>query len=180
MNRYKSPLVVLTFVFSLVYSLQVSAEDLRKSYLDEVTVTAQKRSESLQDAPIAISSVSAAQLDQQAITSIGSFVGGAIPSLRVIPLGSTPTNLVIGIRGNAPSDVSEVTRDGAVGIYGEMSEIFFSNVCPLFVGCPPVDSGWREQVDSEFIGLSMSTNPVESSSLSILSIKSSYLQCSFL
>ena len=117
MNRFKSGSVLLSFIISLILSMQVSAENPRKYTLDEVTITAQKRSESLQQAPIAISVLSAEQLDQQAITSLGGLLGGAIPSLRVIPLGSTPTNLVIGIRGNVASDVSEVTRDGSVGVY---------------------------------------------------------------
>ena len=107
----------LSFIFSIISTAQVSAESVRQFTLDEVTITAQKRAESLQEAPIAISVLSADQLEQQSITSLGGLLGGAIPSLRVVPLGSTPTNLVIGIRGNAPSDVSEVTRDGAVGVY---------------------------------------------------------------
>jgi iron complex outermembrane recepter protein len=110
--------LALSFFFLAgMFTLQAIADNHRQSALDEVTVTAQKRAESLQEAPIAISVISTIQLERQSITSLDDLLGGAVPSLRVIPLGSTPTNLVIGIRGNAPSDVSEVTRDGSVGIY---------------------------------------------------------------
>ena len=117
MNRSKSELVLLFLIFSFILSVQVKAENYRQFILEEVTVTAQKRSESLQQAPIAISVLNAAQLDRQAITGLEGLLGGAIPSLRVAPIGGTPTNLIIGIRGNAPTDVTEVTRDGAVGVY---------------------------------------------------------------
>lgn len=117
MNRSKSGLVLLSLIFSFILPIQVSAENLRQYTLDEVIVTAQKRSESLQEAPIAISVLNAAQLNRQAITGLEGLLGGAVPSLRIIPLGSTPSNMIIGIRGNAPSDASEVTRDGSVGIY---------------------------------------------------------------
>lgn len=117
MNRFKIESLLLFLIISVAVSLQVSAQTLRQPTLDEVTVTAQKRSESLQEAPIAISVLNAKQLEQQAITSLDGLIGGTVPSLRIIPIGSTPTNLIIGIRGNAPSDVTEVTRDGAVGIY---------------------------------------------------------------
>jgi iron complex outermembrane receptor protein len=117
MNKFKSGSVLLSFIFSFILSMQVSGENLRQYILDEVTVTAQKRSESLQAAPIAISVLNAEQLDRQAITGLEGLLGGTIPSLRVAPIGGTPTNLIIGIRGNAPTDVTEVTRDGAVGVY---------------------------------------------------------------
>jgi len=114
-----APLSVISIlVFLLVVSSsQVNAETLRQSSLEEITVTAQKRQESLQEAPISMSVLTAAQLDRQAITGLRGLWEGAVPSLRISPLGSTSSNMVIGIRGNAPTDASEVTRDGSVGIY---------------------------------------------------------------
>jgi len=117
MNKFKTESVLLFIIFSFIFFSQVSAQTLRQPILDEVTVTAQKRPQSLQEAPIAISVLNAKQLEQQALTSLEGLLGGAVPFLRIIPLGSAPSNLIISIRGNAPSDASEVTRDGAVGIY---------------------------------------------------------------
>jgi|TARA_B110000967_G_scaffold209568_1_gene266358 iron complex outermembrane receptor protein len=85
--------------------------------LEEIIVTAQKHPESMQDTPIAMSVLSSTQLDLQGIIDLGGLSSGIISSLRIMPIGSTPSNLIISIRGNAPSDVSEVTRDGSVGIY---------------------------------------------------------------
>jgi len=85
--------------------------------LDEVIVTAQKREQSLQDAPIAISVMNDEQIEAQRIGDIKALEAGAIPYLRVIPVGNTTSNLIVAIRGNAPGDPSEVTRDTAVAIY---------------------------------------------------------------
>ncbi len=85
--------------------------------LDEVIVTAQKREQSLQDAPIAISVMNDVQLELRRIVDLKALETGAIPSLRVMPNGNTTSNLVVAIRGNAPGDPTEVTRDPAVAIY---------------------------------------------------------------
>ncbi len=93
-----------------------SAED-DEHVLDEVIVTAQKREQSLQDAPIAISVMDDEQMERQRIGDIKALEAGAIPYLRVVPVGNTTSNLIVAIRGNAPGDPSEVTRDTAVALY---------------------------------------------------------------
>ena len=85
--------------------------------LEEIIVTAQKRQQSLQETPIAISVISVEQLQRQGISNLGSLISGQIPFLQITPYGSTPSNLAIGIRGNAPRDSSEVTREASVGVY---------------------------------------------------------------
>jgi outer membrane receptor for ferrienterochelin and colicin len=52
------------------------------SDIPEIIVTAQRRNENLQDVPIAVSAVSAAQLEMQGITSTLD-IGRAVPSLIV-------------------------------------------------------------------------------------------------
>lgn len=89
----------------------------RVTALEEVIVTSQKREQSLQDTPIAISVLDAEQLDILGITNLGALGGGAIPSLRIQPLGNTSTTLVAAIRGNGPTDISQVTRESAVAFY---------------------------------------------------------------
>jgi len=110
--------IVCLFVMSKGFTL-VQSEQEAGYYngLQEIIVTPRKYPESMQDTPLAMSVVSSTQLEMQGITDVGGLEGGIIPSLRVMPIGSTPSNLIISIRGNAPSDVSEVTRDGSVGIY---------------------------------------------------------------
>ena len=85
--------------------------------LDEVIVTAQKREQSLQDAPIAISVMNDEQLELQRIGDMKALETGAIPYLHIVPNGNTPSNLIVAIRGNAPGDATEVTRDTAAAIY---------------------------------------------------------------
>ena len=94
-----------------------SAEDGQPRMLEEVTVTAQKRETSLQDAPIAISVLNDVQLETFGISSLDRFAEGVIPSLRVQPFGNTPSTLTLAIRGNGPTDIGQVTRDGPVAVH---------------------------------------------------------------
>ena len=120
MKRIKNSQLITVCFFSVYSIFALGQSEYKSDYqngLQEIIVTAQKRPESMQDAPIAMSVMTSSQLEMQAIMDVGGLEGGIIPSLRVMPIGSTPSNLIISIRGNAPSDVSEVTRDGSVGIY---------------------------------------------------------------
>ncbi len=103
-------------LFALLACDRATAEE-EINVLSEVTVTAQKREQSLQDAPIAISVMSDEQLESQRIGDMKALEAGAIPYLRVVPVGNTTSNLIVAIRGNAPGDPSEVTRDTAVAMY---------------------------------------------------------------
>ncbi|MEO1245938.1 MAG: TonB-dependent receptor [Pseudomonadota bacterium] len=94
-----------------------SAAEDTEHRLDEVIVTAQKREQSLQKAPIAIAVMDDEQMEAQRIGDIKALEAGAIPYLRVVPVGNTTSNLIVAIRGNAPGDPSEVTRDTAVAMY---------------------------------------------------------------
>src|SRR5581483_3701328 len=65
--------------------------------LQEVVVTAEKRTERLQDAPIAVSAVSGGQLSEMQITQSSSLVS-AVPSLT-FQQGANPQNASFRIRG---------------------------------------------------------------------------------
>ena len=120
MKRKKIPKLTMIFFCIVTSSIALSKAGSESFYprgLDEVIVTAQKYPESMQENPISMSVMSSMQLDRQGITDLGGLSSGIVPSIRVMPIGSTPSNLIVSIRGNAPSDVSEVTRDGSVGIY---------------------------------------------------------------
>lgn len=108
----------LTVGILLAAASQITlADSNRTSELEEVLVTAQKREQSLQSVPLAISALTALQLEAQGISSFDELSDGAIPSLRILPFGNSPSTKVITIRGNGPLDVGQVTRDGSVALY---------------------------------------------------------------
>ena len=67
--------------------------------LNEVIVTAEKRPQSLQKTPIAISVLSAEDLKNRHVQSLVDLQDGAIPSLRVAPFYSRNSALIMNIRG---------------------------------------------------------------------------------
>jgi iron complex outermembrane recepter protein len=86
--------------------------------LREITVTAQKRSENLQDTPIAISVLSGEGITNRHVQSLVDRGDGAIPSLRVAPFFSRPGALIVNVRGvGVLSDSNQPARDQGVGDY---------------------------------------------------------------
>jgi iron complex outermembrane recepter protein len=87
-----------------------------QAQLEEVIVTAQKRVESLQDIPVAISAY-----DDAAIESMGLFnardIGQASPSLQMPAYPLSNNNLALFIRGIGNTDSIVLTKDPTVGIY---------------------------------------------------------------
>lgn len=86
--------------------------------LEDIVVTAQKRTENLQDIPIAISVLSSDQLTNRHAQSLLDLGDGAIPSLRVAPFFSRASALVMNIRGvGIMADSNQPARDQGVGVY---------------------------------------------------------------
>ncbi len=86
--------------------------------LSEIIVTAQKRSENLQDTPIAISVLTSEGIKDRHVQSLLDLGDGAIPSLKVAPFFSRPGALIINIRGvGVLSDSNQPARDQGVGVY---------------------------------------------------------------
>ncbi len=83
--------------------------------LEEVIVTAQKKSESLQDTPISLTAFGSEQLETQGIGGLDD-IGSKVPSLTVEPFPINAATLRIFIRGIGISD-TQVTQDPPVGIY---------------------------------------------------------------
>ena len=95
-----------------------TAADSNEVGLEEVIVTAQKRSENLQDTPIAISVLTAKAIEDRNVYSLVDLGDGAIPSLKVAPFFSRPGALIINVRGiGVLSDSNQPARDQGVGIY---------------------------------------------------------------
>lgn len=91
---------------------QASAEQL---VLEEVIVTAQKRAESLQDAPIAISA-----FNSESIQELGAFnavdLGEYMPNVSISQTFGSSNNIRVNIRGIGSGEPS-LTIDPKVGIY---------------------------------------------------------------
>jgi outer membrane receptor protein involved in Fe transport len=94
---------------SAVPAFAQSASEIRAQ---DIIVTARKRAESLQDAPVAISVVSAQKLNQNALTSLTDVAGIAGGGVMIAQAGVTTT---LSIRGIS-SDSTNIGFDQTVGI----------------------------------------------------------------
>ena len=96
---------------------QVHAQGRSSALLEEIVVTARKREENLQDAPIAVSAFSGDALDFRGVTEIGKldqFVPNLV--LNESTTYSNVTNAAVYIRGIGQNDFTPVIDPG-VGIY---------------------------------------------------------------
>ncbi|MCF6214974.1 MAG: TonB-dependent receptor [Emcibacter sp.] len=104
---------------SLAYAQQAEEADTDMiSSLEEIIVTARKRSENIQETPIAITALSTAQLEKRNLTNLME-VGAYIPNVVMNSSPSTSgggNNSQIYIRGIGQSDFL-FTTDPGVGIY---------------------------------------------------------------
>ncbi len=84
--------------------------------LEEVMVTAQKRTESLQDIPVAISAYDADNIESMGLLSAQD-IGAASPSLQMPIYPTAANNLALFIRGIGNADSVVITKDPTVGVY---------------------------------------------------------------
>jgi hypothetical protein len=109
--RFVLATVLATSVGAPLYAAEVEPSDASGTGLDEIIVTAQKRSENLQDTPIAISVISGEALKERAAVSLLDLGDGAIPSLKVAPFFSRPGALIVNVRGVGVFWAIELVRD---------------------------------------------------------------------
>lgn len=83
--------------------------------IEEVTVTAQKREENLQNTPIAMAALSAETLEKMGIADF-SDVARASPSIHFTTYPSS-NMLTLYMRGQGINDPMQITADGSVGLY---------------------------------------------------------------
>ncbi|NDD73744.1 MAG: TonB-dependent receptor [Gammaproteobacteria bacterium] len=122
MERKLSIAIVSTLILSsfvpAATAAPVTASESTSGGLEEVTVTAQKRRENLQETPIAISVLSAAGIEDRQVYSLVDLGDGAIPSLKIAPFFSRPGALITNIRGvGVLLDSNQPARDQGVGMY---------------------------------------------------------------
>ena len=97
--------VSLTAAVAVTLSLAplASAQSSGATVLEEVTVTARRRSESLQDVPIAVSAISGDELTLRGAQDITE-IAQAVPSVTLEPSRATNTTLTAFIRGVGQQD----------------------------------------------------------------------------
>lgn len=105
----------LTQAIALGASTLIAASVLAQGQIEEIVVTAQKRAESQQEVPIAITTLSSATIEKQGIYNFTDIVK-TVPSLSETAYPSS-NMLIMYMRGQGVSDPMQVTSDGSVGIY---------------------------------------------------------------
>lgn len=101
-------------VSALSLAIQIPAS--AAAVLEEVFVTAQKRTESLQETPMSIVALHGDTLDDFRITSFDD-IARATPSITFSPYPTSNNLLIMFIRGQGIGDPAQITIDGSVGIY---------------------------------------------------------------
>lgn len=84
--------------------------------LEEVIVTAQKRVESLQDTPLAVSAMNEQELRNFGIESL-SDLSATVPSIQSYDFPTSSNNIALYMRGMGNPDSQTLTIDNPIGIY---------------------------------------------------------------
>lgn len=101
---------------SVVLSTNVFAQENDHVTVEEIVVTAERRAESLQRTPIAISALSADTVEKMGISQVTD-LGNIAPNLNILPGTSTSVGSVITLRGIATPTDEMMTLDTPVGLY---------------------------------------------------------------
>ncbi len=101
----------------------ISQAQDRPDLLDEIVVTAQKRSENIQDVPISISAFSGDDLNALGITE-SEQLGQFIPGLELSTSSGEGSQLIIFLRGAGLNDFN-TNNAGPIGIYSD--EVYISS-----------------------------------------------------
>jgi iron complex outermembrane receptor protein len=85
--------------------------------LQEIVVTAQRRTQNLQNVPLSVEALPAQQLRDRGITGVASLMSGDIPSVKVEPFAGNQSVLEVAIRGFLDPNGSDITNENPVPIY---------------------------------------------------------------
>jgi iron complex outermembrane receptor protein len=100
-------------VLPLIFALNVNAQAV--GMLEEIVVTAQKKEESLQDTPIALTAISESAIEDLDIANVVDLAGMA-PNVHIINTPSNNTAATIAIRGGVTINPA-ITWEPTVGMY---------------------------------------------------------------
>lgn len=107
--------IVSPLVSAVPSYAQEAGSEQAATGVEDIVVTATRRSEKLQDVPISVTALSAASLANQGIESVQD-VQRATPSLNIAPFPGDPGTASISLRGLVATDALP-TIDPAVGLY---------------------------------------------------------------
>jgi iron complex outermembrane receptor protein len=85
--------------------------------VQEVVVTATKRSESAQKVPLAITAIGSQELQDRGITGLSGLTSGAVPTLKLEQFAGNPTTIEVGIRGFINPNGTDISTENPVPIY---------------------------------------------------------------
>ncbi|MBL0923126.1 MAG: TonB-dependent receptor [Sphingomonadaceae bacterium] len=119
MTTYRK--ILLTSVawagFSAPAAAQQAADDnMPTTGVEEIIVTAQRREQSIQDAPVAVSALTAESLDRLGIESTTD-IDRAVPNLYVLEATANPSTLSVAMRGSAEQAGGLAVSEASVGVY---------------------------------------------------------------
>ncbi len=102
--------------------------------LQQVTVTATRREESVQDVPLNITAIGGSKLEDQGIAGLAD-IGRNVPGLYVVDQGGRSPNRIIvrGLNATSVSSAEGIANDGGGTVATYIGEI------PLYVDLKPVD-----------------------------------------
>lgn len=108
--------VLALAVASALYSgTSIASSESQHKMLEEVVITAQKREQSLQDTPIAITTLGESNLEMLGVADLTDLRGLA-PSLSIAPFAGDRSSPILFVRGMGTITV-QTTQDTAVGLY---------------------------------------------------------------
>ena len=117
MRRARGSTFMKYLLGATALSLAVPGVSLAQQQVEEIVVTARKREESLQDVPVAVTSLNGDQLQKQGIRNTQD-LGRFVPNLRATGHPSSASVVVFSIRGQKSGDILS-TVDQAVGVYAD-------------------------------------------------------------
>jgi len=111
-------------IVALLVGLAVMQTGSAQAELEEIIVTAQKREQSLQDVPVAVTAFTSAELADRTISNLFS-IADATPNLQIGTSGTGAQNAIVFIRGIGQTS-NRVNLDQGVGTY--VDGIYRTNV----------------------------------------------------
>jgi iron complex outermembrane receptor protein len=122
-NGFVKPAVIILLTSVLLPAASALAQDAQTQPaatepsvgLEEIVVTAQKRSENLQDTPISMAALTSAALESRGFVDIND-LRAAVPGLQLAPHPNSATTSRVFIRGVGNFD-DQITQDPSVAVY---------------------------------------------------------------
>ena len=92
------------------------AEDAAAPAQGDIVVTAQRREQTLQDTPIAITALNNAMIEQRVIVKVQD-IANSTPGLLIMPVTASPNAIAISMRGALEVNGGSITSESPVALY---------------------------------------------------------------